>query len=291
MMDKNVFSLIGLLVFLIYFSLSCSSNTTAEDSGVKEFKKVSGEQWEQVFYDLGTNEWTENWMLDGLKATVTNTNEGMVFQAGPTVRDDSSNAVLWTKESFEGDVKIEYEYTRLDSATRFVTIFYIQATGSGEGPYNTDISEWNHLRTVPAMRTYFNNMNIYHISYAAFPGPESDYIRARRYLPLSGKGLKGTALEPDYKNTGLFKTGVPHKITVIKKDNDLFMYVRNQQKDLLCHWKTDTFPEIKKGRIGLRHMHTRKARYRDFRISLMRNNATGMKLMNIEGELTHVSIQ
>lgn len=258
---------------MYFFSMSCSGNKTTDDSGMKEFKKIAGEQWEQVFYDSGTNEWTENWMLDGLKANVTNMDEGMVFEAGPTVRDDSSNAVLWTKESFEGDVKIEYEYTRLDSAKRFVTIIYVQATGSGERPYKTDISEWNHLRTVPAMRTYFNNMNIYHISYAAFPGPGNDYIRARRYLPLSGKGLEGTALEPDYKNTGLFKTGVPHKITVIKKDKELFMYVRNQEKDLLCHWKAQNFPEIKNGRIGLRHMHTRKAKYRDFRVSVMRNDA------------------
>ena len=132
--------------------------------------------------------------------------------------------VLWTKQSFEGDLKIEYDYTRIDNETRCVNILYIQATGSGKGPYARDISQWNELRKVPAMATYFNHMHAYHISYAAFPNSGENrvsYIRARRYLP-EGKGLKGTELAPDYDPQGFFAQGVTHHITVIKKDRDLF---------------------------------------------------------------------
>jgi len=57
-------------------------------------------------------------MLDGLTARVANGADGMAFWAGPTEKDDASHAVLWTKASSRGDVKIEYEYTRLDEATR-----------------------------------------------------------------------------------------------------------------------------------------------------------------------------
>jgi hypothetical protein len=220
--------------------------------------------------------WRLHWTLDGLKATITNTSKGMDFYAAPTV-EDSSHAVLWTNQSFAGDVRIEYEYTRLDSATRFVTILYVQATGSGVGPYLEDISEWASLRTVPAMRTYFNNVNLYHISYAAHDNQntnaDADYIRARRYLPEANKGLEGTALEPDFFGTGLFRTGVPHKITVIKKGQELFMHIRNEKKDLLCHWQNQSLPPITEGPIGLRHMHTRKARYRDFRVSIRMSKA------------------
>jgi hypothetical protein len=70
-----------------------------------------------------------------------------------------------------------------------------------------------------------------HVSYAAFKvgntDPKADHIRARRYMPLAGKGLKGTDLKPDYFETGLFQKGVPHKVTVIKTDRDLFMHIRD----------------------------------------------------------------
>ena len=130
--------------------------------------------------------------------------------------------VLWTRESFEGDLKIEYDYTRLDSETRCVNILYIQATGSGEEPYAKDITEWSELRRVPAMRMYFNHMNTYHISYAAFPNNEdtTQYIRGRRYMP-NATGLEGSNLDPDYFPEGLFEPRVPHKITVIKKDFEI----------------------------------------------------------------------
>ena len=90
--------------------------------------------------------------------------------------------------------------------------------GSGEGEFAKDISKWSHLREIPAMKTYYNNM------------------------PSAKKGIKGT---------------------------ELFMYIRNEQIEKLCHWKADEFPPITEGRIGLRHMWTRNAQYRDFRISVL----------------------
>ena len=152
-----------------------------------------------------------------------------------------------------------------------MTILYVQATGGGEDPYVTDIAKWSELRTVPAMRRYFDHMNTYHISYAAFNNnnddPNEDYIRARRYMPLKKRGLKGTELKPDFARTGLFATGVPHRITVIKRGKTLSMRVQNDQADETFRWTNDTLPGIAEGRIGLRHMFTRGARYRDFRVT------------------------
>ena len=73
----------------------------------------------------------------------------MELTAGSEFGNNAHHMVLWTKESFEGDLKIDYEYTRLDEATRCVTILYIEATGSGKGPYVKDISRWNELRKCP----------------------------------------------------------------------------------------------------------------------------------------------
>ena len=125
------------------------------------------------------------------------------------------------------------------------------------------------------MRTYFNNMNTYHISYSAYgvdPGEDDfDYIRARRYRPDLKKGLTNTELDPDdFQRTGLFATGIPHKITVIKKWNGLFMLIKNPEKEYFCHWVNNNHPAIKEGPIGLRHMFTRSASYKNFRVSKIR---------------------
>ncbi len=236
-----------------------------------KFRKLTKANWEEVMRDPGTKNWKDHWFLDGLKATLTNTSTGMELTAGPEFKNDAHHAVLWTRKSFKGDVKIEYEYTRLDSELRCVNILYIQATGSGKGDYKSDILKWVSLRTVPAMRMYFDHMHTYHISYAGVRAdPRRGYIRARRYLPETGKGLKGTALSPDYSPGGLFQTGVPHKITVIKRGNDLYMHIKNKTTEKLCHWTNRSLPPISEGRIGLRHMFTRSARYRNFRVSTLK---------------------
>ena len=237
---------------------------------MRQFQNINKANWEQVMYDPCTQDWKKNWMLDGLMGKIENSDKGMDFWAGPTFQNDACHAVLWTRQSFKGNIKIEYEYTKLDKATKCVTILYIQATGSDVNPFKKDIALWANLRDIPAMRLYFDNMNTYHISYAAYENnnddPAEDYIRARRYLPNAEKGLSDTDLQPAYFRTGLFETGVPYKIKVIKRKNDLFMYIHNSTKALLCHWKNDKALPIIEGRIGLRHMFTRGARYRNFQI-------------------------
>ena len=114
------------------------------------------------------------------------------------------------------------------------------------------------------MSMYLDHMNTYHISYASFP---DNHIRARRYMPEK-RGLNGTDIEPDYFPAGFFKTGVTHKITVVKKARDLFMRIENPEQTLYCHMPNPDLPEITEGRIGLRHMFTRAARYRNFRVSV-----------------------
>lgn len=243
----------------------------AADPHLNEFQKLSKAKWRTAFFDSCTEDWRRRWTLDGMKASVTNTGKGMDFRAGPVPKENASHAVMWTKQSFAGDIRLDYEYTKLDDKVEAVTILYIQATGSGAEGYDKDISKWADKRTVPAMSMYFNHINLHHISYAAFDigntDPAKDYIRARRYMPDRPGGLANTDLEPDYFETGLFEQGVPHKITVIKKADNLFMHIRNREKEQLCHWKTDSFPPVLEGRIGLRHMWTRAARYKNFKIS------------------------
>ncbi|MCB9247654.1 MAG: hypothetical protein H6613_03530 [Ignavibacteriales bacterium] len=56
----------------------------------------------------------------------------MDYFAGNEAHNDTCHTVLWTKQSFSGDVKIEYDYTRIDTSNIGVNIIYILATGSGK---------------------------------------------------------------------------------------------------------------------------------------------------------------
>ncbi len=251
-----------------YSHLKDSTNKLTE---LQEFITLMNLEWNEKFFDNCKRDWKTNWFLDGEKARVVNTPEGMEFFAESLAGADSSHAVLWTNTSFNGNLKIEYEFTSLDTARRYVNIIYILAEGSGLGKYDRDISKWSEMRAVPAMKTYLNNMNTFHISYAAYENSNTDsaadYIRARRYMPEAGSGLKGTELEPDYLETGLFEKNVPHKITVIKYKNELFMFIENPEKQFLCHWTNENFPDLLAGRVGLRQMGSRNSRYSNFRVS------------------------
>ncbi|MFW6270862.1 MAG: hypothetical protein ACOC4G_12380 [Bacillota bacterium] len=163
-----------------------------------------------------------------------------------------------------GDLKIEYNYTKLDEFVKAVNIIYIQATGSGEGPYKEDIMDWAHLREVPSMNKYYDNMHTYHISYAAAPGTDREYIRARRY---TASGLGGTEIKPDYNPDDFFAPGVKHHISIIKLSRKLYMYIKNPEKSIFCYWHNTDYPPVEEGYVGLRHMYTQIGRYQDFRIS------------------------
>ena len=251
------------LIFFSIFSLSliaCSSKHKDKLSTIlNNYKKV------EIFSDPCTKDWTGNWTLDGTRASVSNAESGMVFWAGPENRNDTCHAVLWTKKSFEGNVLIQYEYTKLDTQKRNVNIIYIQATG--EKPFGKNVHEWSKEREVPSMFKYFHNLNTLHISYAAYPvqGSNSDYVRARRYMPLT-KTLKNTEFGESYENTGLFKKDVTYQISIAKIDYDVYMKVKSDEQEQLFNWNYNAFPIIEEGYIGLRHMYTRGAKYRNFKV-------------------------
>lgn len=226
--------------------------------------------WTLLLDDPGTENWKDKWFVDGERADIRNTSRGMVFSAGPVPHDSGCHAVLWTKNTFSGNVKFECSYTRLDTATRFVNILYLQATGSEVGPYDEHIRTWADRRLVPYMRTYFENMDLLHLSYAAFENnddKDEDYVRVRRYPVVNGKSFVDTQLEPDYSTTGLFRPGVPYDLTVIKTNEDLYFEVTGTNAHRVFHWDISSLSPLRPGPIGIRHMGTRSALYHEIRIS------------------------
>lgn len=225
-------------------------------------------EWLLKLNDSGTDDWQKHWFLDGRIATVKNSEQGMVFSAGAMANNDAHHGVLWTKESFSGDIKVEYLFTKLDDEMTMVNILYILATGVP--PHDRDISIWQAERQIPAMNIYFNQMKSFHISYAAFKKTNddlsADYIRARAY-PRQAKGkFSATQIPPSFDSTGLFHTGKTYKITAIKADNRLYFNVEADGEQRLFSWDITAQQGITVGRVGLRHMYTRSSRYQNFRI-------------------------
>ncbi|MFW6045108.1 MAG: alginate lyase family protein, partial [Planctomycetota bacterium] len=250
------------------------------------FEKTDSLPWKTTFTEPGDENWQQRWHLDGENATVKTIEGGFEFSAGPEEGNDAHHAVLWTRESFEGDVRISYDYTRLDDADHYVNILYILATGTGLGPYSEDILDWADRRKVPTMSKYFENMNLLHVSYAAHPTPaalrrgaeDREYIRVRRYPIPVNSSFDSTVVPPDYFETGLWQTGVKHHIDVIKRGPRLLMKVTPEGGETQYFgWNTSGWPPVREGRIGLRHMFTRSARYENFRVQTLAEDAPPME--------------
>jgi len=262
-MNKNL-----LLILILFFSALMRSQNT--DS--TEFDSLNqSKQWQLKFNDDCTKDWQSKWFLDGRHAEIKNSREGMLFSGGNVEGDDAYNAVLWTKDSFKGDVKIEYSYTKTDTKTAWATILYIQATGIGIAPYVEDITQWNNLREIPAMKTYYTYMKALHISYASYDNkntdPKKDYIRVRKYPVLAGQNFNTTTEIPNASfETGLFNPNETYKITIIKTNQKLYFKVLGKDTSKLFSWDLTGTPAFLEGRIGLRHMHTRSAVYKDFSV-------------------------
>ncbi len=266
-MDILTFKHINFLLPILLICVSFSAKSQ------DEFDKLNtSADWKLELSDPCTANWQNQWFLDGLMAKVENNSDGMNFSAGPLNRNDAHHAVLWTKQSFEGDVKIEYNYTRTDSQVINVNILYIQATGIGKGNFDKDISKWNAFREVPTMSKYYNYMKTLHISYAAFPmvneDPHNDYIRVRKYPVTEEITFDDMEIPPSYENTGLFLPDRTYKITVIKTNSKLFFNVEGEGLEKLYTWQLDSTNPITEGRIGLRHMFTRSASYSDIKVSV-----------------------
>ena len=242
-----------LCIVITYFGLGCNT--------------APSEEWKLVFSDPGSGEWAQHWFLEGAKASVENSPDGMVLSAGPIPGEHASHTVLWTKDSFEGDLKIEYDYTRLDTMMHVtsVNILYVQATGLGTDESPRDILHSTEQREEPWMSSYYLNMNTLHISYSTTGPKRANYVSSRRY-PAEDRASfgAGTQIHPIYEGVNLFEPGETYHITVLKEGNQLTFTASKDGQNHLFEWDTSAFPPIMEGRIGLRHMWARSSRYGNF---------------------------
>ncbi|WP_052010187.1 MULTISPECIES: DUF1961 family protein [unclassified Alteromonas] len=245
---------------------------TLANPAIVKNAKPDAEGWIMKFDDKGETPWQDNWFMDGRFSKVTNTHKGLKVEAGPEAQNDAHHTVLWTKHQYDGDIKIEYDFTKIDDEIKMVNILYIQATGTGD--FAQDIATWRHQRQVPSMKFYFERMKALHISYAAFGQTnvesEQDYIRARVYPLHPTKGFAGMKIPPSYKETSLFKKGRTYHITAVKTEDKLTFSVRlkntPETKTQVFSWDLPERGKVDTGRIGLRQMYTRSSIYNNFKI-------------------------
>ena len=84
--------------------------TKVDHENKKSYDKADKGKWKEVFSDEYTKDWKQKWFLDGEIGTVKTGKNGMTLTGGPEYKNDAHHMVLWTKESFKGDLKIEYDY-------------------------------------------------------------------------------------------------------------------------------------------------------------------------------------
>ncbi|MGJ8693568.1 MAG: DUF1961 family protein [Thalassotalea sp.] len=234
--------------------------------------KPDANGWILKFNEMGETAWQDNWFLDGRVGKVTNMNKGIKVEAGPEAGNDAHHVVLWTKPQFTGDVKLEFDFTKIDDEHKMVNILYIQATGAGE--FDPDIATWSNRRQVSSMRFYFERMKTLHISYAAYgqknEDHEYDYIRARAYPLHPETGFKGMEIPKSYFNTGLFKKDVVYKMVVEKTENQMTLSVRPKNpphgKAKQFTWSLPERAQMEFGRIGFRQMFTRSSIYNNIKV-------------------------
>jgi len=264
------FLLSGYLLLSLSQSCSPEKHENPEASNTDSSAQI-------LFSDSMSENWKENWFLDGEKATLEHRDDGLFFSGGTVTKMDdpeeyhAHHAVLWTKQEFEGDIRISYQWKRMESSDYGAILLYVQAQGVGEEPYAKDISKWNELRRIPSMDKYFKNMDLLSLSIR-------ENLRCKRYPWFDREGNKyqaGGLIEPmvDYQDE--IVEGRIYDIVVEKRNPTISMRITDTEtgKVIINHtWDTSKIDErvepdqVTKGRIGLRHMSTRQAIYKDFKV-------------------------
>lgn len=230
-----------------------------------------------LFEDPMTGNWQDHWFLDGEKAVLEHRDGGLAFITEYTVNKnvdragfDAQHAVLWTRQQFEGDIRITYTYTKLPGCS-WQKLIYVQAQGIGEAPYVKDIHAWRNLRQVAKMNMYFNYMDLIGLSLR-------EEIRCKRY-PWSDVE-RDIELENEFlprgENRGM-EIGREYHVLVEKRKKSILLRITDAEtgKDVVDHTWDLTDEKvlenrnprfIDKGRIGIRQMGGHKILMLDFKV-------------------------
>jgi hypothetical protein len=264
-------------VALMLAGLLASCNTVTSMTSADSDQQAAGDQ--VLFQDSMAENWQENWFLDGEKATLEHRDGGLAYLTEYTVNKnvdregfDSQHAVLWTREEFEGDIRITYTYTVLPGSS-WQKLIYVQAQGVGQGPYVEHIYAWRDEREIAVMSAYFNYMDLIGLSLR-------DQIRCKRYPwnDMEGNSLE-TEFMPRAEHSGL-PQGRELDVRVDKTKTSIALHIQDTETgQVVVDHTWDLTDEkvlenrdpkyVEAGRIGLRLMGGHKIHFRDFNVELL----------------------
>lgn len=229
-----------------------------------------------LFEDAMTDNWQKNWFLDGKKAVLEHRDGGLAFITTASKVDkrvdraafDAQHAVLWTRQVFEGDIRITYTFTKLPECG-WQKLIYVQAQGIGKEPYVEDIHAWKDLRDVAVMSQYFMHMNLIGLSLRG-------EIRCKRYPwkdLVRDLEVKSEIL-PRGENKGM-EIGRELHVLVEKRKKSILLRIKDVESgtyavdhtwDLTQNLENREPKFVTKGRIGIRLMGGHKINFRDFKV-------------------------
>lgn len=262
----------GIMASLVAVALASCTPTAPEEA-----PGMDADRDRALFEDPMTENWQANWFLDGRRALVEHRDGGLAFVTTASNVDkredraafDAQHAVLWTRQTFEGDIRISYTYTKLPDCS-WQKLIYVQAQGIGEAPHVEDIHAWRDLREVAVMSQYFNHMNLIALSLR-------DEIRCKRYPwnDREGKALESEFL-PRAENRGMPEGRELH-VVIEKRKTSILMRIRDVETgEHVVDQTWDLTDEnvlkgreakfVEKGRIGIRLMGGHKILMRGFKV-------------------------
>ncbi len=262
--------LAGFIAILILASWSTTNLMTSETTSENAKESI-------LFEDSMTEHWKKNWFLDGKNATLEHRDSGLAFITNASKVDkrvdraafDARHAVLWTRQEFEGDIRISYTCTKLPGCG-WQKLIYVQAQGIGEEPYGEDIYAWRDHREVAVMSQYFKYMDLIALSLR-------NKVRCKRYpwMDMEGNRLEGE-FKPRAENKGMPKGHELH-VLVEKRKKSILLRIKDVETGeyVIDHtWNLADEKVIKnrepkfveKGRIGIRLMGGHKILMRDFKV-------------------------
>jgi hypothetical protein len=206
--------------------------------------------WKLVHENATGAGWQDLWSQDG-PSTLEPQEGGLLFHS-----DKDQHDVIWLKPPVEGDVRIEYDFLPYESPGG-TAILFIQATGEERGIYVRDILEWSDVRSGGDYDLYKSHMNYVSVSYT---NPQ-DEVRFRQSL--------GFYLLERYEDADeVFERDAEHHICATKVGRRVSFEVTNKDsgETRTCEAEMRPEPAVTEGRIGLRLMNGRKARFSNFNV-------------------------
>jgi hypothetical protein len=231
------------------------------------------DDWREAFVADHKRDWRAEWFLFGDPSrgiTVSNSAAGLTLRAGDGSDPRRDHAVLWSKRTFTGDVRIEYDVTVLDGyASPPPKISYCSALlvhAQGATNYPSDLAAWTAAQANADTSGNFVNTNTrgLQLNYAFVGDVRGNRLRLRVN--------PGYALAGQSDITTLFRQGQTCHVSATKAGALLTVHVTDG-KATFSHTFTDAgLAAHGSGRIGLRNMNRREARYANLRVYERRQN-------------------